>query len=747
MVAPQQTPAGQALEPAGRGPLFAAILTAMLLAMGAVLVLLAGPFNWAFAARAVRNFFGIFANPWHFPTEAAWGLVCGSIVAADVCGVGYLLLARVRPWRRMLPMALERAALAPLAGAIPLSLAVLGLGLAGLVGRGIFSALLLLLTPLAALGWRAAAGDFRTGARRARGGLMRSIPRPALIFLLTLLSLLAILTLLYTLSPSVESDELRYHLAAPASWLRDGRIHYLPNQSFSNFPMLSEMLFMLALALGGDEAAKLIHLAFLPVCMALIGLLARRLLGARGAGASRSLHLLVAAAAFAFIPTVPILAAWGFIDMIMTAYFLAFVYLAGRALLRPGRGSGTLIGAVVAGAASVKYSLVPLVGGLGIAWTGLLLLTPAGRRNTRRILLSTVLFAILFSVPWYLRNLAWTGNPFYFLGNSIFHGGEWTAECQTLYMGHVHQKGFHLTSIPGPLGKLVEFLITPLTTALFFDKFEDHYLGAVPLLALLLTLGWLLAARWSRQPAQPSRPLNMRLFGGWIALATVVSWVFWFQTYQSSRLLLPTLGLLLAAGGWAGARWDRHGFFWSRLTVRILLGLAFLYAFIFYFSIVFGGNLPRGRRKGDAVATALGFEERSFYLGQKLNYWKGAQWLARRARPGEKALLIGEHRTMHFALPIVASDWFDTPQPLPWIQKTPDNEALLDELLKNGVRYIFLNAGELRLYYRSDFCPRFSPEELLRYEALWVNPRLRPIFREKDGDVYIFMILPKGERR
>ena len=46
---------------------------------------------------------------------------------------------------------------------------------------------------------------------------------------------------------------------------------------------------------------------------------------------------------------------------------------------------GTLLGLIAAGAISIKYTFLPLLGGLGIAWLALLLIPPAGRREGLRI--------------------------------------------------------------------------------------------------------------------------------------------------------------------------------------------------------------------------------------------------------------------------------------------------------------------------------------------------------------------------
>ena len=134
-----------------------------------------------------------------------------------------------------------------------------------------------------------------------------------------------------------------------------------------------------------------------------------------------------------------------------------------------------------------------------------------------------------------------------------------------------------------------------------------------------------------------SRPRPQgRLFVVWLLLALLGSWVVWFMTYQSSRLLLPTIGLLLAFGGWAFAHWQHHGPRRFQPLLKAVLSIAFLFSFIFYFVVIFGSSSAKGDRKADAVATALGFEDRDFYLGKKLNYWSGAQWLARYVQKGEK---------------------------------------------------------------------------------------------------------------
>ena len=83
------------------------------------------------------------------------------------------------------------------------------------------------------------------------------------------------LTLLYALTPSVQSDALRYHLAGPQEWLKAGRLVYLPYNAFTCFPANVDMLFLLGLGIGGDLLAKAFHFLYLPLCAGAVGLMAR----------------------------------------------------------------------------------------------------------------------------------------------------------------------------------------------------------------------------------------------------------------------------------------------------------------------------------------------------------------------------------------------------------------------------------------------------------------------------------------
>jgi hypothetical protein len=96
------------------------------------------------------------------------------------------------------------------------------------------------------------------------GNASAGAPEPRPIWHLAaaaVLGLLGLLTAIAALAPpsSLEWDSLAYHLAAPKTYLSQGRIFFIPYDHHSNFPFTLEMLYLLMLGLGSVGAAKLFH--------------------------------------------------------------------------------------------------------------------------------------------------------------------------------------------------------------------------------------------------------------------------------------------------------------------------------------------------------------------------------------------------------------------------------------------------------------------------------------------------------
>lgn len=635
---------------------------------------------------------------WEFPAQSLRALLSGAAVLFAITGIGLGLIQILSRKRRMFGPG-ESLVLAPLVGAVPVSLVTLGVGLAGFASPPNMFATGIFFFVAAAAGWSVWFYT-RSGSRRRQPVCVLQI------FSIVLIAIIFALAIPYALSPVVQSDALRYHVAAPAQWMREGRIHYLPNQAFSNFPFLGEMLFMLAMSAGGYEAAQVVHLGMLPVCMGLIFLIALRWMRWSGIGKSRG-SALAAAAGFALIPSVAVIAGWAFIDLFMAAYFLGFALVGAGSLSHAGRGRAVVLGIMIAGALSVKYSMLPLLAVLGVVWFTVRSVRSVGSVGSSiRSALVVAFVGLALASPWYVRNAVWTGNPVYPLAIKHFPSADWSVANEQFYMSKANEKGFRFEGVARAVAAPIELLITPYTVTYRPALFEDHIAGPLPLVALLVTLSSLFM-KFQRSGLKPRR---------FLMICMIVSWISWFATYQATRMLFPTIGLVLAWSAAGAAGWERSGKP-AGYAVRSVVAAAMLLSLVIFLMLMLIPN-GSGTSNADALATGLGFQSRETFLARKVGYWQSARRLSREAAPGQKALLIGEHRPLYFDLPILVSDWFDTPQPVLWFRRSADNDTMLDRLIEDKVAFIFYNQEELNKYYESYFVTRLTEDEVKRFEAL-----------------------------
>lgn len=696
------------------------------------------PPGFSAAATLLRDQFSIGWSQWRFPVHTAMALLTVAVMWFSAAGSGLALLA-ITGAEESLPSVWQRVAIGTLVGWTLLGLGALGLGLAGFCSRGALGGLLIAFALAAIWGWSGLVTAIFDSAGDISPSEMLSIPGGT-AWIAAALYLIAIP---YAATPAIESDELRYHLAAPEAYLEAGRIFYQPHQAFSNFPLLTEMLYMIAMALQGTEAARLVHLVFLETSAVFIALLAYLLIrltpAARpliNSGAADSIAAM-AGACFAAIPSALILSCWGFVDIASVAYFLGVIYL-GALIVGPLRiPQPWLLGLFIGGAIGTKYSMIPLLAPIfGFLLLMALLLTRGRPRDIPALItyfIITGIIAALSAGPWLARNFVWTHNPVYPLAHGIFGGGEWGAENAGFWAAKNAEKGYRLNVFSDPFNRAMEFLISPVTTSLFPDSFENHFLGPLPLMAMSLALfGWvalMLRTRIVRDSPRLTRVLI------WIGFAGTGAWGLWFATFQSSRLLLPAFALIFALGGWGGAVLAVSIFSGeagraATSALRALLLAAILYSCAYSGAIVFAAKAP--------LPVALGLEPRENYLDRSINYHAMARWLAPKLSDQSKALLIGEHRTLYFPNAIVVSDWFDTPQPLPWIRATKNNDELFALLAKEKVRYVFFNLDELRKYAARYFEPRFSKEEYRRFEQFMGDKRLHQIRKDDRRDIWIY---------
>ena len=336
-----------------------------------------------------------------------------------------------------------------------------------------------------------------------------------------LVLLVGVMTCLQSLTPETSQDALVYHLAAPALYVADGGLHFIPGNFYASFPQNVEMLYTLALLFDDASLAAFYHW-WLGVGAALgVAVVARRISGA-GSG-------LAAAAIFVTVPSVALVSTWAYVELGVICFQMlaVFAYLAWR---REGHWTWIVLAGVFAGLdVGCKYT----GGAIGLILLALILLVGGGRtRDWRERLIAGTLFGttvFLVVLPWLVKNVVMTGNPMYPFLFGIFGGTGWDAERAAAF--GLFLKGWGGSS---DLGSLLT-LPFDLTFAARFSSIEnfDGMIGPIFLLGSPL----IVVGAW-----------RCRALALLVAVAGALLFL-WLMTTHQIRFLLPALACLAATIG------------------------------------------------------------------------------------------------------------------------------------------------------------------------------------------------------
>ena len=234
------------------------------------------------------------------------------------------------------------------------------------------------------------------------------------------LCLLAIIISIVILAsvPPISRDALTHHLYLPKLYLQARAIYEIVDIDFSYFPMNLDLLYLVPLAWGNDIIPKYIHF-FFSLCTATIIFfhLNKRL---------TSIWALLAAILFLTIPVIVKLSIVAYVDLGLVFFSTASLFLVLQWAERENQilklvGAGICCGLAI----GTKYN------GL-ISLLILSLLIPVlHQKRSHKETVSTVqccgyslLFVgvsfLVFS-PWAIRNIVWTGNPFFPLFGGVFN--------------------------------------------------------------------------------------------------------------------------------------------------------------------------------------------------------------------------------------------------------------------------------------------------------------------------------------
>jgi hypothetical protein len=478
----------------------------------------------------------------------------------------------------------DRLSLAVLLGLGAMALGMLVLGELGWLNRRVIA---LLLAGSAIAGW------VRPVQWRRLDWASRIKMRDVVSLALALAVAVGLMgTLLTALAPVTDGDALCYHLQVPKVFLAAGAVGFDPDLHETVYPLVTELLYAVALAVRGPVACRLISWVFGVSVAAGVTALARPSLGSRAWWAG-AIALLVPAVSNGMSAPLN--------DAALAAYGTSAIVAWSRFHQTPSFRRLVLAGVMTGLALGVKYPALVLAGLL----TGAVLTSGIAKVGLRRAGVLTAVFVVVTGAvggPWYLRAFLYTGNPVFPFFRQVFGGAG-------------------LDEVLDPMKRPMPVSLVNLLTALVpmtleparFDSFS-HQLGP---LFLLFTPALLLE--------RPPRRVVAIVALGYAFLALCLT------QRQSMRFVLIAVGPLAVGVAWLLARWrDRGGQPCRILMAGVLLGLGF-------------ESSLAVMRVRHGLPVILGREDEAAYLRRCEPTYRVGRWMAENL-PSEARVVGQDHR-------------------------------------------------------------------------------------------------------
>lgn len=337
-------------------------------------------------------------------------------------------------------------------------------------------------------------------------------------WLLATAAAICVVDVVLAAAPPTSGDALAYHLTAPKLWLHSHRMWAIWWNWPTFQPLGVEMHFAYAQALWNGAAAVVVGALLASLGTVAVYGLAREVSDARVASVAALIW--VGQGMFLWEAT------GAFIDLPLSALVALAVWNAVAYVRRRDPADLGWAGLAVGLAASTKIHAL-----LALALAACVVAVPTARRRALALFAAGAAVAI----PWYLRALVLTGNPFYPLA---FGGRYWNANAQSDYTHEWKGDGIHgIWHLP----------FFPLEFVLQTKHYERGYSFSVALFVLAPLVLLFVRRGWVR----------------WFSLAIVVYLLLWWQgMHQATRYLLPILVLAMPMAGlvavrlW-GSRWGR----------------------------------------------------------------------------------------------------------------------------------------------------------------------------------------------
>jgi hypothetical protein len=452
----------------------------------------------------------------------------------------------------------------------------------------------------------------------------RNAPSKKKTSFVTLVALIVLATIFLSalamaLVPPHYKDELVYHLEVPKQILRNHGFVRFDDNLFAYFPMFVEMIYMYFLFLKAPIAAKVMHLVFALLTILGIVALIRKYTSA--------LNALLIAALFASIPTFFQTAGYAYVDIAYLFFLLCAVWAFVDWLEDGNDNVLVMCGLAIAALVGTKY-----LGLQCLIFFNLALIMTERKSKFALFFRKWVLMnapVVIFGSLWYVKNMYFTGNPFFPFFYGLFHSDpalHWDDVRAQNFMRMFALYGFDPVRFCTKGATLWDQIVTPFRLS-FKARFED-----TALYDGMIGPAWILLALTI--PFWNARGRAQRFF----KYGALFFFIFWMTGSRQVRFFLPCLlllalaiasaidrvpwiarkaGIAVMACGIIFNTWIDHGLFKQSTCMDFLSGRTTADDFLLYhvkpFSIfTILNNLP----KDETRVFLAGTDNLNFYLEQ-----------------------------------------------------------------------------------------------------------------------------------
>lgn len=430
------------------------------------------------------------------------------------------------------------------------------------------------------------------------------------IFLVTLIFIQVLINLIGALGPELAFDALWYHLTMPKIYLQQERIFYIGGHLYySAMPQLTEMYYLVSLALGDETVAKIIHFLFGILSLIALYKMARLFFTTRDS--------ILAALVFYSNLVVGWMSITAYIDLART-FFETMALWAFLIFTKSGKLKWLNISAVMVGLAiSTKV--------LGISSIILyLLLLFYLKFSTKLRTISLYKSALVYAgmafataLPWLLYSYFNTGNPIYPLFSSSFHP---TSSPFSLNLLQLLRQGAQI------------FLFSP-------DPISPIYTICLPLIGLYFWRSF-----FKKTSKEVSLIINLLVIYAAYNIATL-----YFTPIESSgRFILPFL----------------PAFTLLFLLLLKNLNSKFLYNFLFIIILLvaISSIAYRGAANKRFMPYLLGKTTLSEFMAKNMefqvgNFYDTDGYFQKTIGPKDKALIYGISNLFYVNFPYIHESW------------------------------------------------------------------------------------------